>query len=43
MRDKEDLFKDFVSDLRRKEKEESKIQKEKVCIHIDLLVMISLI
>ena len=30
MRDKEDLFKDFVADLRRKEKEESKNLKEKV-------------
>ena len=30
MRDKEDLFKDFIADLRRKEKEESKNLKEKV-------------
>jgi len=32
MRDREALFSDYVSDLRRKEKEESKSQKEKVCV-----------
>ena len=30
VRDKEDIFKDYVSELRRKEKEESRHQKEKV-------------
>ena len=30
MRDKEDIFKDFVTELRRKEKEESRNMKEKV-------------
>ena len=30
MRDKEDLFKDYIADLRRREKEESKNLKEKV-------------
>jgi transcription elongation regulator 1 len=30
MRDKEDLFKDFIAEIRRREKEESRSQKEKV-------------
>ena len=30
VRDKEDLFKDFVSELRRKEKDESRMLKDKV-------------
>ena len=32
MRDREALFADFVSELRRKEKEESRNQKEKVSV-----------
>ncbi len=32
MRDREGLFSGYVSDLRRKEKEEKSNQKEKVCI-----------
>lgn len=32
MREREGIFSDFVSDLRRKEKEEKSHQKEKVCI-----------
>ena len=32
MREREALFSDFVSDVRRKEKEEKSQQKEKVCI-----------
>jgi hypothetical protein len=32
MREREAIFSDFVSDLRRKEKEEKSHQKEKVCI-----------
>lgn len=32
MREREALFSDFVSDLRRKEKEEKSHQKEKVCM-----------
>jgi len=31
MREREAIFSDFVSDLRRKEKEEKSAQKEKVC------------
>ena len=38
MRDREGLFSDYVSDLRRKEKEESKSQKEKVCVSLCLSV-----
>ena len=30
MRDKEDLFKDVIAEIRRREKEESRSQKEKV-------------
>ena len=30
LRDREDLFKEFVSELRRKEKDESRQQKDKV-------------
>ena len=37
LRDREDLFKEFVSELRRKEKEESKEKKEKVG-HTDVTV-----
>lgn len=34
MRERESIFSDFVSDLRRKEKEEKSQQKEKVCIEV---------
>ena len=39
LRDREDLFKEFVSELRRKEKEESKEKKEKVG-HADVTVLL---
>ena len=34
MRDRESLFMDYCSELRRKEKEEKSYQKEKVCLKI---------
>lgn len=44
MREREAMFSDFVSDVRRKEKEEKSHQKEKVCIRYEnRLVFISYI
>lgn len=37
MRDKEDIFNEYVQELEKKEKEERRERKEKVLIHLSFL------